>query len=319
MLGISTIEKLLQFAASFTPYNQPENYTDRVRVASILGAAGVYDGAYHPATSVNLTQAATVANASITADISDPLHIRNFTNGWELSISAYQGNYGTYYSPRAYIAINGYQQQTVLQTLYPGYKNIGFSSNFELEANQSLLLTFSRKPVLKETGFWSLSIYGADQYLIKNTLSRYSISDRSTNLTFQGTNDKIYGDGANTTQDGPFQVLIQNVNVTPPANWTGNWLPGAQAFSFIGELRMSTNIWFSTDLCGSEVVCSGRCDDKWVICLPICRDDSEHPLSVHRAGRHVRSARCSFGCLTPGMLIQGSAKACRKQYDQDLV
>jgi hypothetical protein len=39
------------------------------------------------------------------------------------------------------------------------------------------------------------------------------------------------------TVDGPFQVLIQNANVTPPANCTGNWLPGAQAFSFIGEFR----------------------------------------------------------------------------------
>jgi hypothetical protein len=233
LLGISTLELLLQFAASFTPYNQPESHTDRVRVAGILGAAGVYDGAYHPSSSVNLTQAAVVANASITTDINNPSHIRNFTNGWELSIPSYQGNYGENYSPRAYIAINGYQQQTVLQTLYPGYKNIGFSSNFNLEANESLLLTFSGKPLLKPSGFWSLSIYGADQYLIKNTLSRFSISDRSTNLIYQGTGEKV--NGGNDTADGPFQVLIQNANVTSPANWTGNWLPGAQAFSFIGE------------------------------------------------------------------------------------
>jgi hypothetical protein len=45
LLGISTLKKLLQFAASFTPYNQSENYTDRARVAGILGAAGIYDGA----------------------------------------------------------------------------------------------------------------------------------------------------------------------------------------------------------------------------------------------------------------------------------
>jgi hypothetical protein len=235
LLGISTLEKLLQFAASFTQYNQPENYTDRVRVAGILGAAGVYNGAYHPLSSINLTQAAVIANASITANINNPSHIRNFTNGWELSIPSYQGNYGENYSPRAYIAINGYQQQTVLQTLYPGYKNIGFSSNFNLEVNQSLLLTFSKKPVLKQSGFWSLSIYGADQYLIKNPLSRFSISDRSTDLTYLDTSNKVYGDSTNSTADGPFQVLIQNVNVTPPANWTGNWLPGAQAFSFIGK------------------------------------------------------------------------------------
>ena len=240
LLGISTLEKLLQFAASFTPYNQPENYTDRARVAGILGAAGIYDGHYHPLSSINLTQAAVIANASITADINNPSHIRNFTNGWELSIPEYQGNYGENYAPRAYIAINGYQQQTVLQTLYPGYKNIGFSSNFALEANESLLLTFSKKPVLKPSGFWSLSIYGADQYLIKNPLSRFSISDRSTNLTYQNTGEKV--NGGNSTADGPFQVLIQNANVTPPANWTGNWLPGAQSFSFIGKFECSRTL-----------------------------------------------------------------------------
>jgi hypothetical protein len=106
-------------------------------------------------------------------------------------------------------------------------------SNFNLEANESLLLTFSGKPLLKPSGFWSLSIYGADQYLIKNKLSRFSISDRSTNLTYLRSGEKV--NGGNDTADGPFQVLIQNANVTSPANWTGNCLPGAQAFSFIGE------------------------------------------------------------------------------------
>jgi hypothetical protein len=246
LLGISTLEKLLQFAASFTPYNQPENYTDRARVAGILGAAGIYDGTYHPSSSINLTQAAIIANASITTDINTPSHIRNFTNNWELSIPSYQGNYGTNYSPRAYIAINGYQQQTTLQTLYPGYKNIGFSSNFNLEANESLLLTFSRRPVLKTSGFWSLSIYGADQYLIRNKLSRFSISDRSTELAYMGSSGKVNG-GNDTAVDGPFQVLIQNANVTPPANWTGNWLPGDQAFSFIGESFVCCALWRKCD------------------------------------------------------------------------
>ncbi|KAF4548366.1 Hypothetical protein D9617_29g007440 [Elsinoe fawcettii] len=233
LLGIDSSEKLFNFAARITPYNQPENLTDRARVAGILGAAGIYDSAYHPITGVNLTQAAQLANASITADTTAPQNVRNFTNGWQLSIPEYQGNYATNYAPRAYIAIGGYQQQRVLQTLYPGYRNIGFSSNFNLQPNTSLLLTFSGRPVLKPTGFWSLSIYGADQYLIRNPLNRFEIGDRSYNLTYQGTTNKVYGPGSNATADGSFQVLIQNVNATPPANWTGNWLPGSDSFSFI--------------------------------------------------------------------------------------
>ncbi|KAF2151051.1 hypothetical protein K461DRAFT_228195 [Myriangium duriaei CBS 260.36] len=233
LLGISTIEKLLNFTAKIAQYNQPENYTDRVRVAGILGAAGVYDNAYHPQNGVNLTLAAQIANASITADINTPSHVRNLSNGWELSIPQYQGKYATNYAARAYIAIGGYQQQRVLQTLYPGYKNIGFSSAFSLQPNTSLLLSFSGKPKLKASGFWSLSIYGADQYLIPNPLLRGEIGDRSYNLTYQNTGKYVYGPNANASDDGPFQVLIQSVNATPPANWTGNWLPGASSFSFI--------------------------------------------------------------------------------------
>lgn len=233
LLGISTSEKLLSFAAKFVPYNQPENYTDRYRVASILGAAGLYSGSYHAPADLNLTLAETIANASITADIRTPSHVRYLSNDWQLTIPSYQGNYATHYAPRAYIAIAGYQQQTVRQTLYPGYKNVGFSSTFSLAANQSLLLTFSGKPLLRPSGFWSLSVYGADQYLIPNSLNRFEIGDRSTNLTYQDGGGLVYGGNANETQDGPFQVLLQDVENPPAANWTGNWVPSTQSFSFI--------------------------------------------------------------------------------------
>lgn len=235
LLGINSSAKLFAFAAKFTPYNQPENFTDRARVAGILGAAGVYDGAYHPNSGINLTYAEQIANASITADTTTPSHIRDLGNGWQIPIQAYQGNYGLNYAARAYVALFGYQQQTVAQTLYPGYKNIGFTSNFNLAANQSVLVSFSGKPFLKPTGFWSLSIYGADQYLIRNPLDRFEIGDRSYNLTYRGKKQHVYGPNAVNSTNGPFDVLIQNVNATPPANWTGNWLPGAQSFSVIRE------------------------------------------------------------------------------------
>lgn len=232
LLGISTPEKLLAFAAKFVPYNQPENSTDRYRVASILGAAGIYDGQYHAQPGLNLTYASAIANASISADIAEPSHVRDLGNDWELTIPSYQGNYGTHYAPRAYIAIGGYQQQTVLQTLYPGYRNVGFSSTATFQPNTSLLFTFSGKPKLKASGFWSLSIYGADQYLIPNSLNRFEIGDRSDNLTYIN-GGLVYGSGANSSADGPFQVLLQDVDSPPPSNWTGNWLPADSSISYI--------------------------------------------------------------------------------------
>lgn len=232
--GIDTPEKLLNLSAKLVSFNQPENYTDRYRTATYLTLAGLYNGKYHPQDGVNLTYASLIANNSITADINNASHIRQQGNNWELSIPSFQGNYGTNYGARAYIAIAGYQAQTVKQTLYPGYGNIGFSSVVALQPNTSLLLTFSGKPKLNKDGFWSFTAYGADQYLVPNPLNRYEIGDRSYNFTYI-SGGTVYGPNANTSADGPFQVLVQNVNNTPPANWTGNWIPGSDTFSYISE------------------------------------------------------------------------------------
>jgi hypothetical protein len=78
-----------------------------------------------------------------------------------------------------------------------------------------------------------VTVYGDDQYLIPNPIGRSSVSDRTLTLTYQGTNQTIYGPTANATRDGPFQVLLQPADIPLPANWTGNWLPVARNFSFI--------------------------------------------------------------------------------------
>ncbi|KAL6712671.1 hypothetical protein ACN47E_000548 [Coniothyrium glycines] len=235
LLGIDTPAKVLDFASRFVLYNQPELPAERQRVAGILGQAGVYGGTYTPVSGVNLTQAAVIANASITADIGRSQNIRYQSNDWQLSSEAYQGNYGYNYAGRAYVAIYGYQQQTVIQTLYPGYRSLGFTSQFTLAANKSLLFTFSGKPPVQtqDYGFWSITVYGADQYLIPNPINRPSVSDRVHTLTYQGSNETVYGPRANTTRNGPFQILLQPANQPPPTNWTSNWLPVVQTFSFI--------------------------------------------------------------------------------------
>ena len=155
---------------------------------------------------VNLTQVAQIANSSITADINRPEHIRYQNKDWQLLTVDYQGNFGRNYAGRAYLAIAGYQQQKVGQTLYPGYKSLGCTSQFSLAVNTSLLFTFSGKPPvqLQDFGFWSLTVYGADQYLIPNPINRPSVSDRVYNLTYQGSNETVYGPNANASRNGPF-------------------------------------------------------------------------------------------------------------------
>ena len=240
LLGIDTPEKLLDFASRFVLYNQPELASERQRVAGILGQAGIYSGSYTPPSGVNLTQAALIANASITADVTNPVNIRKQSNDWQISTEAYQGNFGSNYAGRASVAIAGYQQLPAQQVLYPGWRSTGFTSRFSLAPNQSLLWTFSGKPSVQAQGFgfWSVTVYGDDQYLIPNPIGRSEVSDRTWNLTYQGTNQTIYGPEANATRNGPFQVLLQPADIPPPANWTSNWLPVARNFSFISELKI---------------------------------------------------------------------------------
>lgn len=245
LLGIDTPAKLFNLTAKLAPYNQPIVTADRYRVASILGQAGIYDGHY-VAQGVNLTYASLIANNSITADLANTTHIRQQSNNWVLPIVAYQGNYSTHYAPRAYVAIYGYQEQTVAQTLYPGYENIGFTSVFTLENGTSALFTFSGKPLLDPTGFWSLSFYGADQYLIPNSLDRFEAGDRTTSLVYQD-GGYVYGSSANATQDGIFQVLAQPLTTPPPSNWTGNWVPVTSTFSIICEFPEFLLTRFSAD------------------------------------------------------------------------
>ena len=79
---------------------------------------------------------------------------------------------------------------------------------------------------MNETGFWSLTAYGADNFLIDNPYNIYALGDRS-NITYPN-GDRVYSTStatANPDQEGSFQILVQAADTPPPENWTSNWLP----------------------------------------------------------------------------------------------
>ena len=228
-LGINSPAQQLEFAARIFPYSLPEIYSDRYRVSSILTRAGLASGHYHPLSGLSLTQAASIANASIAAAVHDPSCIRPQSNDWKLPLPSYQGNFGTHYAFAA--ALAGYQEQTASQVLYPGYKSLGFTSALTLEPGSALLLTFFGKPKLQKAGFWSLSVYGRDGGLIPNMLNRFEVGDRTYSLKYEDR-ELVYGPRANASKHGRFRVLVQSAMTEPPENWTGNWLPTAGNFSW---------------------------------------------------------------------------------------
>ena len=230
---ISTASDILTLLAQVASFNQPELYSERYSVASILGLAGLVNGTYTTPPEVDLDSAFAAANAAINTTITSPANVNNVGNDWQLAYPSAEGNFGTNYASRANVAQTGYQQLVPYITLYPGYKGASFST-FTLAPSQSLLFTFSGRPPIHPLGFWSLTVYGADQYLVPNTLNRFEVGDRS-NLTFNdGT--PVYNDEKPTGEDAEFKVLMQPADIAPPANWTSNWLPapaGGGPLSFI--------------------------------------------------------------------------------------
>ncbi|KAK5741165.1 hypothetical protein LTR17_004105 [Elasticomyces elasticus] len=97
---------------------------------------------------------------------------------------------------------------------------LSFLGELLIGANESLLYTFSGKPPLAATGFWSLTAYNADNYLVANDLDVYALGDRS-NLTYYN-GDRVYGSNASSVGNGVYQILLQPADATPPKNWTSN-------------------------------------------------------------------------------------------------
>lgn len=220
----------MKMLAQINPYCPPLVASDKDHVDSQLAAAGIRDFSYTTPPGVNLS----LANASVpiitNKALSAPGNLINAGNGWNVIAKNASGNYGTHYALRNGIAGPYYLQITEPNAYYPIFDNGSrsgsqISTHFNLSADQAYIYTFSGRPPLSETGFWSLTLY-QDQYLVSNPLDRSALGDRS-NLTFpDGKFVYKHGGAATEAADRDFQILIQPADVTPPSNWTSNWLPG---------------------------------------------------------------------------------------------
>ncbi|KAH8654162.1 hypothetical protein BGZ61DRAFT_500654 [Ilyonectria robusta] len=169
--SINTLEEgVLRLTAKLSPYNAPLVIADRTWVSATLQGAGLAKGCFAQPKGTNLTAASQAANNSIVNEFF--VHPQ----------AAYIGNFQSAYVTRYNIAATGYLTRD--QAMYPAYASS--TINNIIPSTSALRLTFSAEPKLKSHGFWSLTIYDANAYLIPNDLDS---------------------------------------NVPPPANWTSNWLP----------------------------------------------------------------------------------------------
>jgi hypothetical protein len=187
----------------------PFNVTHPSSVVRELEAAGVYGGSYHSHSDVNLTASMNDALAAVSA--ATTTDFQELNNGWVQLVL--QGMYGNHYLARAFVAINGYLALVKSETIYPSYT----ATHLSLGGGEAYLYTFSSKPPLGPTGFWSLTMYNTAGFLIGNPMSVYAVGDRS-NLTYP--DGSLVYETKSSTSNGSFQVLIQSASEPPPANWT---------------------------------------------------------------------------------------------------
>lgn len=126
----------------------------------------------------------------------------------KMSVWLYYGKpvaeFGTEYEYRAMIALFGLGANPVSVAIYPKAE-IDFEGN-ELSGRNTYVLHFNSLPPVMKEGFWSVTAYGEDDFLIENSINRYAVNDRS--------NFKL-------NQDGSLDIIL---SATDPKG-EQYWLP----------------------------------------------------------------------------------------------
>ena len=114
------------------------------------------------------------------------------------------GDFGTAYDYRTMVALMGLGANTTDVAIYP--RTSTDSTGADLTGKKTYTLHFDALPPTVGTGFWSVTAYGEDNFLIDNPISRYCVNDRS---------------GLHRNPDGSIDVTLSK---DAPEDTT-NWLP----------------------------------------------------------------------------------------------
>lgn len=130
------------------------------------------------------------------------------------------GAYGTDYNTRAAVAMVGLGANLPQDALYPNTSVDQHGK--QLSGDQRYRLHFNASQLPPVKAFWSITAYGADEFLIDNPLKRYALGDRDA-LTFNA--------------DGSLDIWIQ-ANAPETAAQRSNWLPVKAQAPFLLNARL---------------------------------------------------------------------------------
>lgn len=167
-----------------------------------------------PAVQRGLTRAAADGIRRI---VDNRKRVRLTENGW-VALGNALGVYGNDYLQRAFIAHAGLGALPPEEAIYP---MIAFDADRQpLSGAARYRLHFDEDELPPADAFWSLTMYGADQFFVTNPINRFAIGDRDR-LAFNA--------------DGSLDLYIQTDS--PGADKESNWLP-APAGPFTMNLRL---------------------------------------------------------------------------------
>jgi hypothetical protein len=143
---------------------------------------------------------------------------RSLVRGWSTP-PANLGQYGTDYRTRAVVAMVGLGANLPADAMYPQAQVDAQGAT--LHGSHRYRLHFRAGDLPPVKAFWSVTAYGADDYLIDNPLHRFALGDRDP-LVFSA--------------DGSLDLWIQAD--APPAERRSNWLPVKAGAPFLLNARL---------------------------------------------------------------------------------
>lgn len=174
------------------------------------GTAFVVDGLLHQnqLDSCAISQAAALASDKLSHDGTQE-------NGWSFNLNV--GNYGTDYALRAAVAAFGFGANRPEDAIYMHTMND--SRGMSLTGSNSYVIHFAPGQTPPQHGFWSLTVYDSNGFLVPNAIDRYDVGSQT---------------GLVPNPDGSLDILLQT---GPPQALQSNWLP-IPADSFTLTLRI---------------------------------------------------------------------------------
>ncbi|HYZ42208.1 MAG TPA: DUF1254 domain-containing protein, partial [Stellaceae bacterium] len=128
---------------------------------------------------------------------------RTQQNGWSVDLTA--GDYGSDYLHRAAIARFGLGANIAADAIYPSTAIDGAGE--PLVGAKNYVIHFPPGATPPVRGFWSLTVYDRDGFLVANPINRYTVGSETALVR---------------NPDGSLDILLQN---TAPKTLATNWLP----------------------------------------------------------------------------------------------